>query len=55
MALKPYKTPKAASETEFIVNRSRFIGRCFPVSTEEEALEKLEEAIDWYETENPER
>ena len=43
MALKPYKTPKAASETEFIVNRSRFIGRCFPVSTEEEALEKLEE------------
>ncbi len=42
MALKPYKTPKSASETEFIVNRSRFIGRCFPVSSEEEALEKLE-------------
>ncbi|MBR0156718.1 MAG: YigZ family protein [Clostridia bacterium] len=43
MALKPYKTPKAPSETEFTVNRSRFIGRCFPVQSEEEALLKLEE------------
>lgn len=43
MALKPYKTPKARSETEFTVNRSRFIGRCFPVQSEEEALSKLEE------------
>ena len=42
MALKPYKTPSKPSETEFIVNRSRFIGRCFPVVSEEDALEKLE-------------
>lgn len=43
MPLKPYKTPEKASETEYIVNRSRFIGRCFPVSSEEEALAFLEE------------
>lgn len=42
MPLKPYKTPAQGSETEYVVNRSRFIGRCFPVETEEEALEKLE-------------
>lgn len=41
MALKPYKTPKKASETEFVVNKSRFIGRCFPVLSEQEAAEKL--------------
>ena len=39
---KQYKTPKAISETEFTVNKSRFIGRCFPVSDEKEAFEKLE-------------
>ena len=43
MPLKSYKTPEKASETEYIVNRSRFIGRCFPVSSESEALERLEE------------
>lgn len=43
MALKPYKTPLKPSETEFVVNRSRFIGRCFPVGSEEEALKKLGE------------
>ena len=43
MALKPYKTPLKASETEFVVNRSRFIGRCFPVTSEEEAITRLEE------------
>jgi uncharacterized YigZ family protein len=43
MPLKSYKTPEKASETEYIVNRSRFIGRCFPVSSEAEALERLEE------------
>ena len=43
MALKPYKTARAASETEFTVNKSRFIGRCFPVSSEEEALARLDE------------
>ena len=43
MALKPYKTARAASETEFTVNKSRFIGRCFPVSSDEEALARLDE------------
>ena len=43
MALKPYKTARAASETEFTVNKSRFIGRCLPVSSEEEALARLDE------------
>ena len=43
MALKPYKTARAASDTEFTVNKSRFIGRCFPVSSEEEALARLDE------------
>lgn len=43
MALKPYKTARAASETEFTVSKSRFIGRCFPVSSEEEALARLDE------------
>lgn len=43
MALKPYKTPKASSETEYIVNKSRFIGRCFPVASEDEAMQKLED------------
>ena len=43
MALKPYKTARAASETEFTVNKSRFIARCFPVSSEEEALARLDE------------
>lgn len=43
MALKPYKTARAASETELTVSKSRFIGRCFPVSSEEEALARLDE------------
>lgn len=43
MPLKSYKTPEKASETEYVVNRSRFIGRCFPVFSESEALERLEE------------
>ena len=41
-ALKPYRTVGKASETEYVVNRSRFIGRCFPVSDEAEALHLLE-------------
>jgi len=32
-----YRTVKQASEEEFIINRSRFIGRCYPVKSEEEA------------------
>ena len=39
--LKPFKTVLRASETEFTEKKSRFIGRCFPVSSEEEAMEKL--------------
>ena len=38
MSLKPYKTLIRASEDEFIVNRSRFIGHGCPCETEEEAL-----------------
>ena len=30
-----------SSETEYIINRSRFIGRCFPVKDEEAALSLL--------------
>lgn len=39
--LRPYKTIQAASEIELVIQRSRFIGRCFPVRTEQEALEIL--------------
>ena len=39
--LKPYKTVLRPSETEFTEKKSRFIGRCFPVASEEEAMEKL--------------
>ena len=39
--LKPYKTVLRSSETEFTEKKSRFIGRCFPVSSEEEAMAKL--------------
>ncbi|MBR6039971.1 MAG: YigZ family protein [Clostridia bacterium] len=41
-ALKPFRTVASASETEYVVNRSRFIGRCFPVTDEAEALQILE-------------
>ena len=37
-----YSTVEKPSEIELIVNRSRFIGRCFPVSDEAEALLELE-------------
>ena len=40
--MKPYRTVAAESETEYVVNRSRFIGRCFPVTDEAEALSILE-------------
>ncbi len=39
--LKPYKTVLRESETEFTEKKSRFIGRCFPVKSEEEAMERL--------------
>ena len=40
--MKPYRTVSKASETEYVVNRSRFIGRCFPVTDEREAIQILE-------------
>ena len=36
--MKPYKSVKQCSEAEYTVNRSRFIGRCVPVESEEAAL-----------------
>jgi uncharacterized YigZ family protein len=38
MILKPYKTLLKAAESEFIINKSRFIGQAAPVQSEEEAL-----------------
>ena len=40
--MKPYRTVSTASETEYVIHRSRFIGRCFPVSDEAEALRILD-------------
>ena len=39
--LTPYKTVRENSEVEIIINKSRFIGRAFPVESEEEALSLL--------------
>ena len=39
--LDEYLVPTAFGEDEFIEKKSRFIGRCWPVETEEEALEKI--------------
>ena len=36
-----YRSVLKPSETEYIINRSRFIGRCFPVTSEEAALSLL--------------
>ena len=36
-----YRTVKAPAAIEIVVNRSRFIGQCIPVSSEAEALEQL--------------
>ena len=41
--LKQYRTVLRPSEVEFTEKRSRFIGHCFPVSSEEEALARLAE------------
>lgn len=41
--LKPYKTVLRDSVTEFTEKKSRFIGRCFRVSSEEEAMARLAE------------
>ncbi len=37
-----YRTVSNASETEYVISRSRFIGRCFPVTEEADALQILE-------------
>jgi len=41
-AQKPYRTVERTAETEYVISRSRFIGRCFPVTDESEALAILE-------------
>ena len=38
-----YRTVKQPGEAELIIKRSRFIGRCFPVADEQEALRLLEQ------------
>jgi len=40
--LDEYLVPTAFGEDEFIEKKSRFIGRVWPVETEEEALEKIQ-------------
>ena len=42
-APKPYRTVERTAETEYVISRSRFIGRCFPVTEESEALAILEQ------------
>lgn len=39
--IKPYKTLGARSEVEIVINKSRFIGRAFPIKDEDEAKEIL--------------
>ena len=36
-----FRTVKAPSSVEIVINKSRFIGQCFPIATEAEALEIL--------------
>lgn len=36
-----YRTVKVPASVELVINKSRFIGQCFPIATEEEAIEKL--------------
>ena len=38
-----YLVPTGFGEDEFIEKKSRFIGRVWPVDTEEEALEKIQQ------------
>jgi len=40
--VKGYRTVSHTAQIEYIVQKSRFIGHCFPVETESEALEILE-------------
>ena len=41
--MEEYLVPTAFGEDEFIEKKSRFIGRVWPVETEEAALEKIQE------------
>ena len=41
--MEEYLVPTGYGEDEFIEKRSRFIGHIFPVETEEEALQKIQE------------
>lgn len=38
-----YRTVKQPGEAELVIKRSRFIGRCFPIADEQEALRLLEQ------------
>lgn len=40
--LSEYRTVARAGETELLISKSRFIGRCFPCASEEEARNHLE-------------
>lgn len=39
----PYTTVKTAGESEIVISKSRFLGYCFPVSSEAEAAERIAE------------
>lgn len=43
MASPDYRTVATTAEVENVIQKSRFIGRCFPIETEEEAALYLEE------------
>ena len=40
-SLKPYQTIQKAGESEIVINKSRFLGYCIPVSSEEAAQDAL--------------
>ncbi len=40
-SLKPFQTIQKAGESEIVISKSRFLGYCIPVSSEEEAQEAL--------------
>ena len=40
--MKDFRTVREPSEIEIVINKSRFIGRCYPVAEKREALEILE-------------
>ena len=43
--MEEYLVPTGYGEDEFVEKKSRFIGRVWPVETEEEALAKIAEMI----------